>query len=141
MFFLKKAKPKTTKHPWRWGLTWVRCRLMESCDPVALSPEMLQLQPYSAMPVMFWLLNVISSGWKYAASSECLNFSTLKLCLVSIKISLESVWLYSPYGVIKIMHHMILFLKDKLSLFWKKKDSTGEMLIWLINSKFCYSKG
>lgn len=114
------------KQTWRWGLTWVKCKLMGSCDPGARSPEMLQLQTCTATSVLFWLLNVINSGWKKCCRFLWVfEFSTVKLCLVSIKISLEFVWLSSPYGVIKIMHHMILFLKDKLSLLGEKKRFHG----------------
>lgn len=71
-------------------------------------PEMLQLWTCTDILVMLWLLNLIDSVQKHSAASGSLHF---QLCTVSIKIPLEFVWLYLPYAVIKIMHHMMHFFK------------------------------
>lgn len=96
---------------WRWGLTWVRCKVLDSKDPFDLvswdAPTVdLHWHTCHALIIEFNRLcaETFCCLWVFA-------FLTEKLCTVSIKISLEFVQLYLPYAVIKIVHHMMLFFK------------------------------
>lgn len=105
-------------------------------------PEMLQLWTCTDIIVLLWLFNLIDSVQKYSAASGSLHFQQRSHSQFLSKSH------YNLYGFIYRMLSLKLciiwcsFLKDKLSLLWKKnRELQGQMLIWLINSKFCSSRG